>query len=209
MNRKLTIVGLSALMLLAVSFLAPLPGKPSLWSYLQQKNTKKHLLTYTDPVFLPDNEYRPGSTFSTYLGWDEAYEIRYVSSHDSEGVVSAYMIQFSSESTMVSQNGEGPSNEELSNIKNFAISRDGCTDFDTQNTIDYCSNDTFGYLIRTIDYYGKNYYIVETVFNGNAYLEPKTTKDFKPLLDSNEHKIIKSLLAIELKSAENYIKIDI
>jgi len=208
MNKKISIFIIVILSLIAVSFVVPLPGKPTLWAYLHQKAVAKHLKTFTEPVFLPGADYRQGSTFSTYLGWKDAYEIRYVSSHDSKDVVSAYMVQFSSDSTMISVVGEGPSNEELSSIKNFAISRNGCSAFDTQNKIEYCSTEKFGYLIRTIEYKDNTYYIAETVFNGNTFPEPKTTEGFKPSQNSNEHKILKSISALELESAKGYIKVD-
>lgn len=208
MNKKLTII-IAVTLILATAFFVPLPGKPSLWGYLQQKAIRKHLLGFTDPVFLPGSEYRAGSTYSTYLGWKEAYEIRYISNNNSGDVISAYMIQFRSDSAMISLAGEGPSNEELTRIKNFAVSRTDCSDFDVQYKIYYCSTETFGYLIRTLNYNEETYYLAETVFNGNEFLEPKTTDDFKPLLNSNEHKILKSVTALESRLAEEYIKIDI
>jgi hypothetical protein len=193
---------------LASAFVAPLPGKPSLWGYLQQKSIKKRLSTFKDPVFLPGGDYLAGSTYSTYLGWNEAYEIRYVSSHDKQDVDSAYMIQFRPDSIMVSLAGEGPSNQELTTIKNFALSHNGCSTFDAQNKIEYCSTETFGYLIRTIDYNDATYYLAETVFNGNAFPEPKTSQVFKLSQNSNEHKILKSVSPLEPGSAVDYIKID-
>lgn len=208
MNKKLTIFISAVLLLLAVAFV-PLPGKPSLWSYLQQKSIKNHLSTFKDPVFLPGGDYLAGSTYSTYLGWNEAYEIRYVSNHDSKNVVSTYMLQFRSDSIMVSLVGEGPSNQELTTIKNFALSHNGCSVFDAQNKIEYCSTETFGYLIRSIDYNDMTYYIAQTVFNGNAYLEPKTTRDFSPSQNSSDHKILKSVSALEPEAALDYIKVDI
>jgi hypothetical protein len=209
MNQKLTIFICVVVALLAMTFTAPIPGKPSLWNYFQQKSINSKLSSFKDPVFLPGGKYRAGSTYSTYQGWDEAYEIRYVSGQEKQDVDSAYMLQFRADSTLISLVGEGPGNKELSDIKNYALSDNGCSAFDAQNKIDYCSSETFGYLIRTIDYKDETYYIAVTVFNGNAYPEPKTTEGFKPSQNSIEHNILKSVSAVEPELAKDYIKIDI
>lgn len=187
----------------------PAPFKPSIWAYLKTQTIKNQLITFTDPVFLPDGEFRSGSSFSTYEGWQNAYGIRYMSKPGERTFRSAYMVQFTGDSSLKNIDGEGLSNEQISDLKHFTTSEDNCEVFDKKYNINFCKTSKNGYLIRSINCKNQIYYIVTFVSDRNRSLSPKTTKHFQPVKESTQHQIIKSVTPLDIQSATKFIKIEI
>ncbi len=206
LQRILTIIGVSVVLLLAISVIR-VPGLPNVWSYLQALSIKKTINTFTDPVLLPAGHYRNGSTFTSYVGWNNAYEIRVNTSlPGTNGKFSenAYIIQFTSQSILRSLHGQGPTSEVTSDVKAMANNLNSCNIFDQANSIWYCKSSRYGYLIRRLLVGVKTYYLADIVFNGNAYKEPRTADNFMPQTDGFQHLVLSSVQPLSLKNAQPY-----
>ena len=185
----------------------PLPFKPSLSAYFGEQSIRNNIKTFTDPVFLPDKQYRAYSTFTSYIGWNNAYEIRYQRTVSPTQLEGALMFQFTAESAMKTENEEGPETDYLANLRQQALNNKNCEVFDEQYNIRYCKSDLYGYLIRSINYQNKTYFIASVIYNNKYSTESIAIQDFRPERDSIRHKVIKSLSPVDIKSAEDFIKI--
>jgi hypothetical protein len=205
MDRKsLKMSFLSISVLLLAFIFVPIPGRPSALVYLKEKTIRAHLDSFDDPVFLPSGSFRENTTYSTYLGWNSAYVIRFTSIQSAEKTITADIIQFNSQSTLVNIAREGPSNDALSAMKDFALTRTDCVDFDKPNQVFYCSDDGFEYLLRIVIDQENTYYLASSVEHEKT---TQSVQPFAPQQNSIQHRLLKAALPIEKDDAREYILI--
>jgi hypothetical protein len=199
----------SVLVLLLILSFISLPNKPSFWESRKISSVQKHIDTFSDPVYLPSGSLMSGSTFSSYEGWNNAYQIRYMSARGVNPVLSAYMLQFTRESVMQSIHGEGLPTADLQEVKALTNKLDSCTVFDQQAAIWYCKTKQYVYLIRKIIDRDKVYYLADMAFNGSAYKIPRSVDSYTPQTNGIVHALLLSAKPLSLKEAKGYLKIEI
>lgn len=176
----------------------PLPFKPSLWSYFHGKRLSSELNKSTEAVYLPTGEDRNHATFETFIGWRDAYFIRYGNASTNE--LAAYY-QFS-DTSKFPLTSEGPSEDDLAPYAKI-LKDEGCVIKEADLYICKYVPDGRQFLMRKIS--GKR------LIAGISQAWPNHQADFVYKVSDEYAKaaerILKSVTPLELKDAkEKYFR---
>lgn len=200
-NKKtvLFVTGIVALALLVI-WAVPMTFKPSLLTLIYPRYVQKSLDNSTDPIYLPSGEYRQYSTFTSYSGWKNAYEVRYHQVRPVGSPTEFVDILQIRQDSITTSGFITPFAGELDRYR-AASKSNNCKLVDSEKSVRLCGN---AYLVRdfkagnsTISAVAKYYPI--TLENGSA----------EPLGNNIGLQVLLTLEPVELdKARESYFKFE-
>jgi hypothetical protein len=145
-KNKKTVLFISGIFLLAllVIWAIPMTFKPSLLTLLYPRYVEKSFDQSKDSVYLPSGDYRRYSTFTSYSGWQDAYEVRY---HHVRPVGSPTefvdILQFN-QNAITTRGITGPPEDMVRSFRAATTSKN-CKIVDSEKSVRLCDN---AYLLR-------------------------------------------------------------